>query len=194
MKKHIEILIVICITFSSCTQKSPKNLTLLSKDWNYANTTFWKISNDSEIELLKPKDTVNTEFIARKVYTKEISKNLNVDKIVLIDSKNHHRILESDLYRKKINVFTESHVSLSYDFAKDGYSAYIIDTIGTDKKIEENQREAKNAVKYARENDLELCGTAYFGILNEDIPAFPIIKEITKDSALTVINIWRKKS
>lgn len=190
MRRQIQILILLCITISSCKQNTPKDLTLLTNEWTADSSTFWKVNNESDIELLKPHDTLSINFITRKVFKRKITDNLELEKIILIDSKSGRTLSESDLYKRKLGAFTESHVDISYDYEKEEYSAYIIDSTGTEEKIRQNQQEAENAQKYAKENNLYLCGTAYFGILNKNIPEFPIMNEITKDSALSIIKTW----
>ena len=166
---------------------------MISQEWIYDSSTFWRVNNESEVVLLKPKDTLNTYFITRKVFKKKIADHLKLEKIILTDSKSGKTISESDLYKRKLDAFTEAHVELSYDYKTGTYTSYIIDSTGTEEKIEKNTNEAKKALKYAEYNDLYLCGTSYMGILNKDIPEFPSAKEISKDSAISIINAWTKK-
>ncbi|MDY8134462.1 hypothetical protein [Aquimarina sp. 2201CG5-10] len=196
MKHIIYFLTFIFITFSCESKKNKIIQEILPNDGKWVNgkTTYWVVNEkDSTTTKIKPNDTLKYSKYQKCIESKLIiNTNLFIDKLVIIDPLTETKISERIRYSKKLNEDLKTVIGLNYDYLRDRYDSYIIDTTGTQKKREENKAKLDSMYKYAEEHDLYLCGTAATEILYEGISEYTIPRDISLDSTFLIINQWKK--
>ena len=204
----IHILIIIFFAISACNEQADKTeldkkpmtvkkvegLTTLSERWIQDSTVFWTRDKDSTWIELKSTDTLaKTDYTITEKYKLNLKKDLTVKKLIDIDPKTKKKISETDIYTRRLNPDIESRLGITYNYKTENYYADFLDSTATSEKMKANRMKADSMMTYAEKEGLYLCGTAYNEILWEDVPFLPIPREISKDSALLVIDEWTKK-
>ena len=202
------ILILFCLTTLGCKEQTNKieldsepeipkgieGLTPLSEHWLQDSSTYWTRDEDSTWQELKPSDTLSiTNYTITRKYQLRLNEDLILKKLIDIDPKTKIKVSETDVYTRRLNPNIEARLGLMYNYKKEEYYADFLDSTGTSEKRKANRMKADSMMNYAEKEGLYLCGTAYNEILWEDVPFLPIPREITKDSALLVIDEWTKK-
>lgn len=77
-------------------------------------------------------------------------------------------IAEQDRFYKKINDSVEIYLNHHYNYQKKE-ALYSIDTLPTKLAIEKNNKKIEQMFEYARNNNLELCGTAVAEITEKNL-------------------------
>ena len=164
----------------------------LSDQW-FLDTIYYlarDVDDNSWIEL-KSSDTGNfPEFTITKVYLLNLQKGVRIKKIISINPQTKLKTSEADIYSLKLNNRIESRLKIGYNFTKGEYYADFLDSIGTDAKIAANRSKVDSISKRGVEQDAYLCGTGNIEMLWEGVPYLPIPRDISKDSALFVIENW----
>ena len=198
MKIRNFIIIVSIAILYSCdktTEKTAKGLTELNENWIGKESSFWiESKKDSSLSEIKASDTlIYPNFKVKKKFELETNDKLKIDKNLLISSLTKNKVFETDIYSKNINANIKSKLYLTYDYELEEYSIILFDSLATDEKRRSNEMKLDSMYKYAEKNNLYLCGTAANEILYKDIPEFPSIKEVSLDSALTIIQKWKNE-
>ncbi|AUC80726.1 hypothetical protein [Lacinutrix sp. Bg11-31] len=198
MKTKNFIIILSIVTLYSCkktTEKTAKGLTELTENWNTKETSFWiEIKKDSSLTEIESSDTLKyPAFKVKKKFELKTNGKLQIKKSLLINSLSRSKVFETDIYSKKINANIKSRLYLTYDYLLKEYTIILLDTVATDEKRKSNKIQLDSMYKYAEKNNLYLCGTAANEILYKDIPEFPSMKEVSLDSALIIIDVWKNE-
>ncbi len=186
------------VIFHSCEKKTEKTaigLYELTENWKQKKSTFWiEIKKDSSFSEIKLADTLkHPDYKICETFEFNPNKELNIKKLILINSSTKNKISETDIYSKKINANIKSELNLTYDYQTKKYSIILFDSLKKKKKRRSNRVKLDSMYKYAEKNNLYLCGTAANEILYEDIPEFPSIIEMKLDSALIIIEKWKNE-
>ena len=98
---------------------------------------------------------------------------INNNQFKIVYYSNNGNILrlvsEEDRYYKKLNDTVEIYLSHRFNHLK-VETIFSIDSLPTKFFVEKNQKKLKDMIKYGKENNLELCGTAQSDILKEGFP------------------------
>ncbi len=198
MKNIIYFLIFSSIALSCQDEQNEiiQEIAPIDGKWIKGEITYW-ITNEKDAiwTEIKPNDTLkHSKYEKCTEFKLAVNNNLSIKKLVLIDPLTEAKISETVEYSKRINENLETLISLRYNYKSDNYFSYIIDSIGTKKKQNENKVKLDSMYKYSEKHSLYLCGTAANKILQEGIPEFPIPREISLDSTMLIINQWKNTS
>lgn len=183
---------------SSCNNQPPKELNRLTSEWEEGEPTYCIYTKyDSSIVWINCKDSIyHSSYFIRRIFRKKINTYLNMEKVIVVDSKDNKRI-ESYNYIKNLGNDLISKIDLSYDFETKSYSASRIDSVMTEERREQLSKRNKlvldSIIKDVKKNNSYLCGTARNEILMKDIFEHKFKKSISKDSALAVIELWKNE-
>ncbi|MFD2561861.1 hypothetical protein [Aquimarina rubra] len=198
MRKIIFILILLPVTFSCKNEQSKiiQEIAPVDANWIKGSPTYWIEDEIDSIwtEIEFEDASKHSKYWKCNEFNLELSNNLSIKKTILIDPETGAKDSETVEYSKKINENLKTLISLRYDYKSESYFTFLIDSIASEKKRNQNQIKLDSLYKYAEENNLYLCGTAANEILFEGLPEFPIPRIISLDSTLLIIKNWKKNS
>ncbi|MBW1296402.1 hypothetical protein [Aquimarina litoralis] len=215
MKK--DLLFILLLVIFSCKNEQSKitkrtqNHSLIIEEigsindrWITGNVTYWirtkedsiwtDIQPNDTLTCIKPEDTTKyTKFWRRNKFNLVMSDYLSIEKNLLLNPFTENKISETIIYSRKINENVETRIGLIYNYSNKTSESFILDSIHRTKK-KKNELKLDNMSKHLEKNSVYLCQTAFNEISRKKFPKLNAsYRAISLDSALLVINKWKKQ-